>query len=192
MAEAGLPLALRERLAGELDALTLRAPEPHLARYRREPSATRHGPALGPMVAAGAALALIALFAVSPGHAPFKLAVQIVSHLDRTHGTDQAPAPPVTGHPAKTENQGGQQGASSDGQMEQPGTGAGSGSAPAGLAPAGLAPAEPAQERSQEREQEKADETEPGHGSRSVPTPRSTQPREGSDREAGKPSGEGD
>jgi hypothetical protein len=144
------------------------------------------------MVAAGAALALIALFAVSPGHAPFKLAVQIVSHLDRTHGTDQAPAPPVTGHPAKTENQGGQQGASSDGQMEQPGTGAGSGSAPAGLAPAGLAPAEPAQARSQEREQEKADETEPGHGSRSVPTPRSTQPREGSDREAGKPSGEGD
>jgi hypothetical protein len=187
MAEAGLPLALRERLAGELDALPLRAPEPQLARYRREPSATRHGPALGPMVAAGAALALIALFAVSPGHSPLKLAVQIVSHLDRTQGTDQAPPPPVTGRPAKTENQGGQQGASGDGQMGQPGTGAGS-----GPAPAGLAPAEPAQERSQEREQEKADETEPGHGSRSVPTPRSPEPREGSDREAGKPSQERD
>jgi hypothetical protein len=197
MAEAGLPLALRERLAGELDALSLRAPSPGMARYRLEPAAARQRPSLGLMVAAAAALAVGVLFAASPEHAPQKLAIQVVSHLERAHGTDPAPARPATGHPANPDRtEVDDREVSSDAQMERAGTVTGPAAAqdPAGTGAgrpgAGSGPGQG--ESEQEMSQERAAESEPGPGSRSAPPKRSPQPREGSNRDAGRARGNGD
>jgi hypothetical protein len=129
MVESGLPSGLIERLAAELEALPLRAPEPRQARYRLESRSTHHGLALAPVVMAGAAVAVLALFVVSPQHAPQNLAVQVVSNLDKALSADQASPRPATLQPANLtlspDSLAGRQGASNEGQMGQPGVGAG-------------------------------------------------------------------